>query len=266
MRITFLVITCCFFSFNLFAIDPKKEYVGTPEDYDIDFQEFCVVNNNVELTGWISKSPKNTNGAIILTYGDYGNMSYFLPYIKFYTNLGFDVISFDYRGFGKSSEFQIKPDILFYHQFADDLVTVFKYSKNTIGYSKLGVVSLSMGTIITVLAIKNVNFDFIVAEGCVFNHNDIILRLQKLKNKNLLIPGENFSLQDLWARVDTRLIIFSASEDQITTLSDAQKIVEQKIQHRELVEYAGQHLGILNTKITENVYRKSLISFLKQDE
>jgi uncharacterized protein len=248
-----------------FAINPKKDYISTPKEYNINYTEEIVKNKNVEICIWICQPQldlriKNIK-TIILAYGDYGNMSYYLPYIDFYTKLGFRVISFDYRGFGKSSPFSINQNILFYDEFAVDLKDIITYCKKELKVKKIGIVSLSMGTILTVIATQQENIEFIIAEGCVYNVLDIIERLKKIKNKEVIV-SKIYDLPKKWGFIKSKILIFVANKDNITNIEDAQNIVIQNNLKRSLAIYEGNHLSVLNDTSNLNYYKQKVNLFL----
>lgn len=253
-----------------FAIEPKKDYIATPKDYDIDYKEIMIKEDNQEICVWVSSpnirsKKKVTEKTIILVYGDYGNMSYYISYIKFYTELGYNVVSFDYRGFGKSSNFLIEKDMLFYNEFASDLRGVILYCKNNLHLRSIGLVSLSMGTILTAIAVQGFDINFIIAEGCVYNYLDIIDRLKKYKIKDSYVPLNSDKLPGLWKNITSKMLIFVADLDTITNLEDAQNIVLQDPYNRSFDIYNGGHLTILNSEDKLLFYKQKINHFLKND-
>jgi predicted alpha/beta-fold hydrolase len=261
---TALAIFFMLFSGFTFAINPKKEYISTPSKYSIEYKEVFINNNGVQIYAWISEPKeiiKNNAKTIILAYGDYGNMSYYLPYIDFYTKLGFMVISFDYRGFGKSSPFLIDPNELFYNEFALDLENVISYCKKDLKIQDIGIVSLSMGTIMTSIAIQNERTQFVIAEGCVYDTNSIVNRLKTIKQKEVTVNNK-FNISDQWKSITSKILIFVADNDQITTISDAEKIILQDTSKRNLIIYQGDHLGMLNNVDDLEYYKQQINLFI----
>lgn len=254
-------------SINCYSINPIKEYVNLPSDYDIEFKEFSLDINNYKICIWDNK-PRNITKSevIILAYADYGNMSYYLSYIKSYTDLGYRVISFDYRGFGKSSFLKIDKDFLYYREFIEDLDNVILYCKNNLNIEKLGMVSLSMGTILTALSYQKHNLDFLIAEGVIYDLKDVIYRLKKTKNKECKLPTqENLDTLLNWKEIKCRMLLFAGEEDHITTKEDSFKIKEQDKFKRKLIMFKEGHLSGLSTKKNEDIYIKNVKLFLQNE-
>lgn len=263
-----VIISLFFFYYgvNCFGINPKKGYISTPKEYQINYEETSINNKGIEICIWISQPKENLKNkedpkTIILAYGDFGNMSYYLPYIDFYTKLGFRVISFDYRGFGKSSPFFIDQNRLIYDEFAVDLKNVISYCKKKMKIEQIGIVSLSMGTILTCIALQHERIQFVIAEGCVYNLYEIIERLKKIKNKNITLK-KDYNLPKKWNLIKAKMLILVGNKDVITTYEDSKNIVIQNIKKRSLAIYDGDHLSVLNNKENRDFYEQQINFFL----
>lgn len=258
-----LVISFILLGICCYGINPKKDYISTPKELGINYEEVIIKKRNVEICVWISnpQAEISNNKTIILAYGDYGNMSYYLPYVDFYTKLGFKVISFDYRGFGKSSPFLIDSNILFYEEFATDMEEVINYCKENLNIKKIGIVSLSMGTILTVIAVQKEKVEFIIAEGCVYDINEVIRRLNIIKNKKVTV-FKPYNLPRLWRSVKSKILIFVANKDSITTIKDSKNIISQNKLKRSMSIYQGNHLSVLNDPINYDYYKQKINIFL----
>ena len=261
-----LVLVFILYKVSCFGINPKKDYISTPKEYDIEYLEKIIKTDSAEICIWISQPKENLPNnkklkTIILAYGDYGNMSYYLPYIDFYTKLGFRVVSFDYRGFGKSSPFSINQNMLFYDEFAVDLKNIITYCKEELKAKKIGIVSLSMGTILTTIAVQQEKVEYIIAEGCVYNIPDIVERLKDIKKKEV-IANKIYDLPKKWSFIKAKILIFVANKDDITNIEDAQNIVIQNNIKRSLAVYEGNHLSILNGTNNLDYYKQKVNLFL----
>lgn len=244
-------------------MDPKKEYIFIPSDFGIEFNEICVDFDNYSLFIWDS-CPKNPieDKTILLAYGDFGNMSYYINYVKLYTDLGYRVITFDYRGFGKSSDFKINRKVLYHEEFVTDFDNVIYYCKNKLGVNNITVVSLSMGTLITSLSNEKNYIESIIAEGAVFDSNHI---LERLKEKKLQLPQNYKNTIKGWEEFEVKILIFAGTLDNVTTIGDAHNIVNQNNYNRRLVEYNGTHLSILNKECNRRKYFEMVKQFLNDE-
>ncbi len=236
-----------------YSINPKKDYITVPDKWDLHYSEYLLnFSDGSQICSWVILPNHNNQDeyeskTIILAYGDFGNMSYYMSYADYYSKLGYTVITFDYRGFGKSSAFEIDKNTLFYSEFATDLENIVGYYKNKFNLKDIGIVSLSMGTIATAYVAQSNNFSFIIAEGCVYDCQEIVKRLKNLKDKEVLLSPQLSDFKTVWSKLKTPLLIIVGSHDKITTLEDA-LIIKSQGSRREIISYEGDHLGFFNEK------------------
>ena len=105
---------------NAFSLKPEKDYPATPAQYNLSYQEVRIrTKDGVRLNAWVyqTDSTQRNPVTIILAGGDAGNMSYLISYAAGLLSAGYRVVSFDYRGFGQSDDFQISEDHLYYNEF-----------------------------------------------------------------------------------------------------------------------------------------------------
>ena len=263
ITISFLVVITNF----CFALKPDRTYSTTPDSLGLNFtKQIIKTDDNASLNSWIINPPEaqNNGTTIILSYGDAGNMSYWLNQAAILSQVGFTVVLFDYRGFGKSSDFEINPEQLYYNEFATDLETVIKWTKQNLKFKKLGILALSMGTIMTTIAVQKEKVDFIIGEGFVLNPNEIKEKLFKFKQKNITLPENSDNYINLIPKIEAPMLLFSGTLDNFTTLEDSKLIVKQK-PNRKLVEFTGNHLegfAVLSGEYYGSKYIQEISKFL----
>lgn len=85
---------------------PSHELVSTPKALGLDFTDLDVkVKAGVNLSGWKIPPPPSAIKPIwvLHCHGNGGNISHRLEVARVLHDLGFGVVLFDYRGYGKSS-------------------------------------------------------------------------------------------------------------------------------------------------------------------
>lgn len=130
------------------AINPEREYRWTPDMRGLKYSEYQIKTaDNFLINVWEYGLPDSvaSERVIILVGTDAGNMSYLIWQAKAFVTKGLRVIAFDYRGFGKSSEFAINRDFLFYTEFGLDLDSVIRATREKYPTKKIGLYSMSMG-------------------------------------------------------------------------------------------------------------------------
>ena len=146
---------------EVLALKPVRDYPATPRDYGIIYQEVAFQSpDNLRLLGWFypaqdtagiandivgrmipvpedlrraprayaaqDRAPRPT---IIICDGDGGNMSDLIFYAYQFFPRGFNVFTFDWRGFGQSAEWPMDPDQLCCSEFLRDYDAAIAYVK-----------------------------------------------------------------------------------------------------------------------------------------
>lgn len=230
---------------NVWALRPDRVYRQTPDSLGLAYTpRILKTPDGASINTWtfVPNAGTNRHITIVLAYADAGNMGEYVYHANALSQAGYQVITFDYRGFGQSSDFSMNPKQLYYPEFAQDLRTVVKAARQQFPGQPLGVVSLSMGTIVATTVAAEGKLDFLVGEGYVVNPQEFIGRVQRMKNKEILLPSIASTYPKVLAKVKCPLLVFAGSQDQVTTLADSRQLVAQK-PRRELVEFEGGHMA-----------------------
>lgn len=266
-------ISCVGLYNSAYAIKPDRNYILTPDSVNWSYEQLTITTeDNFKLNSWLyspnSENDKNT--VLILAYPDAGNMSYFVYFAWMLAKSGYAVATFDYRGFGKSDDFDINPDNLYYTEFSTDLEAVVTAISNKFTHQKIGIWALSMGTTVTSRAypkIKNY-ISFIIGEGYVTDTSYIINRYKE-KGKNLTLPESAEVYSKIIQNIEIPIQIFAASDDDITTTEDAIELKELLGSNCQIIEYEGQHLQGFQNQIDEKGfggwYIEQIDSFLAKN-
>jgi alpha-beta hydrolase superfamily lysophospholipase len=230
------------------AINPEREYKWTPDMRGLRYFEYQVKTiDNFTINIWEYELPDSVKSdkTIILVGTDAGNMGYLIWQAKAFLTKGLRVITFDYRGFGESSDFTINKDFLFYTEFGLDLDSVIKTTRKKYPTDKIGLYSLSMGTHISLLRTERI--DFSIAEGFYYNPQKVVDRIKINKGETVLLPKNAKTIYKLKQKTPT--MIFCADNDKTTMSEDAKEF--SKKNNVTIVEFKGEHLSGMN------VFRKN---------
>lgn len=248
-----LILLILTFTFqHVYAIDPDREYIRTPEDLGLNYaSEVVKTEDGYEIQTWTYfADPEKDNGKLlILAYPDAGNMSYFVYHSAILASYGFTVVTFDYRGFGKSADFEIDRDSLYHYEFATDLIAVTEIVHQNFPDKQIGIWAMSMGTIIAVKALGSLEgkVDFIVAEGFVSDTSLIVGRTFEQKGKAISLPEESSAYRINLKNINIPTMVFAASKDKITTYEDALHFKKTVSPKCDVVRFEGEHLGGFNS-------------------
>jgi alpha-beta hydrolase superfamily lysophospholipase len=262
-KYSFLFLCLVFIYGTAWAINPMKEYKMKPDKFGIEYEELEInTTDGHQLNTWIMNSPVDTkrNHTIIIVGSDSGNMGFSLPYASYLLRAGYDVITFDYRGFGGSSAFDFNPNNLYHSEYVHDFTCIMDWVNTNYKQQKIGVLAFSMGTLIATIGYSKSHYDFFIGEGFVLSPEKIVQRVKQLKGKNLVLPESADSDAKKINTLDIPMILFASSADQTTTLEDSLTIARQA-NNRKVVEFDGEHLRGAATLGLEE-YVKNITEFI----
>jgi uncharacterized protein len=218
-------------SFSLsFGMKPEKKYLGTPKTYGFAYKELKVkTTDNFEINTWhlAPKGKVKKNITIVLCSGDSGNMSYSIGQAVNLSYLGYNVVTFDYRGFGHSQDFKVDTvNLLFHNEFLLDFEAVVRQAKKLYPKNKVGSLGFSMGGYFPV--ITKMKLDFIMADSPLISPKIFVVRLAM---PDTTLPDNFLELIEN----KTPQLYFIGSKDKRILLDD--------IPDECAVLYKGDHLG-----------------------
>ena len=255
MKHIFLFI-CLFVSIYSYAIIPDRKYVRLPQEVGLIYKEMDVTTKDgyrietwfypaqdvpAENAGQTEMLPYKTiddsrRPTLIICNGDAGNMSYqqiSLAYL--YAANGINVVTFDWRGFGESSEFEMNPAYLCYTEMLTDFDAVIKAvsMEKVVDRKKIYVMGWSTGAYLAMIAAHNNR----QVKGCILSgtpssFEDAIPHLVKVHpkgktEKNLLVP-DDFPRSQMPALVAPKfrkdILLVVGSEDNRTPQWMSEKI------------------------------------------
>ncbi len=220
----------------------------TPDKIGLKYEEHQLATpDGHQLNTWLllPDTPSQAQ-TIVFAYGDAGNMSYSLAYAHPLVQRGYTVVLIDYRGFGHSSDFAYDANQYYYNEYATDLCTTLRWTKEQRPDHKTAVWAFSMGTLMATLAYEREEFDALIAEGLVWSPVKCRERIKELKGKELKLPEGAAEAPEQLEKMTIPMLLVAGKEDQITSLSDSQAAAEGK-SNRRVLEHDGQHLrGVLS--------------------
>lgn len=211
---------------QIYAINPDREYIRTPKDLGLDYESNTVKTiDGYDIITWtyLANPEKENDKLLILAYPDAGNMSYFVYQSAIFANHGYTVVTFDYRGFGKSSDFAIEKDLLYHPEFSIDLIAVTDFIHKKFQDKKIGIWALSMGSIIAVKSIPSLQdkVAFLISEGFVTDTSVVVERIKAQRNRDIQLPESKYSFQNSLSKITIPILLFAAENDQLTPYEDA---------------------------------------------
>jgi pimeloyl-ACP methyl ester carboxylesterase len=170
----FLILIVLFFLFQtIFALKPDRIYPYKPEVFGLIYKEFKVkTEDNLKLNVWffpaqdtlpwgsvwsnpIKRDYKLIDNqkrpTIIIMPADAGNMAPSAQFAYFICNHGYNVVTFDWRGFGESDNWSINENYLCYTEFFKDINAVVDTIKTLkeVDSKNIGIYGFSMSAFVS---------------------------------------------------------------------------------------------------------------------
>jgi hypothetical protein len=214
-------------SSSLYALKPERQYRASPSDYGIVYRQVVFqTTDGLQLKGWffpaqdtsgIANSiigrmvpvpqelkpkarPYTTRGdsrkpTIIICDGDAGNMTQLIFYGYHLFTRGYNVLLFDWRGFGESSDWPTEQDRLCYAEYITDYDAAVDFARQQpeVDTMRIGVMGFSTGAYLSfAIAAKRTDIAAYVGRALLTSFADILPILKQASPDRNFIAPENY--------------------------------------------------------------------------
>lgn len=283
------------------ALNPDTVYYAKPNIYGLIFKEINFrTSDNIKLKGWFYPSQealsedsmkvyfndtslyrnyefnqKIKSPTIIICNGDAVNMAQLLgKAYKFCTN-GFNVFTFDWRGFGESQQWAIDKNYLIYEEFIIDYDASINALINLpeVDKERIGVFGFSTGAYMSfIIAGKREEIKAMAGRAIFTSYKELKENLKiKFKKDNLYYPeifDVKYNLNMLSNKMDKPIFLIVGENDNRTPPSMSINIinnVNSKIRELWIVDGAS-HGGILAPEIiASDEFWKRIVRFYNEN-
>lgn len=192
MKNSIVLICALLISFSAFSLNPSREYAVTPADYGIDYEEVSITtSDNLTLKGWYFTPKEISYKMIIISDDGVGNMADLIEIATNFVSLGWNVLTYDYRGFGESDEFEINNNFYIYSQFEKDLNAAIDYSRKSHSKNRtLALYGQGIGASLSLAigAIRSGEISKIIADSPYSTLDDVQKAIKETEGKDVLLP------------------------------------------------------------------------------
>lgn len=176
-----------------YALSPKKTYDITPDQFGMEYEEVSIsTEDGLNLFGWYFKpSDPRSIKCVIISHDGEGNMEDVIEIAGNFISLGYHVLTYDYRGYGKSDDFTISPKFYIYAQFGKDMLAAIEHVRKKIsGIRQIDLYGrgIGAGLSIAVGAGQHTHVKHIIADSPYFSMEDIRQRYMDEKGINIKVP------------------------------------------------------------------------------
>lgn len=197
-----LIVLILILRIKLLALNPDSTYHRMPENWALVYKELDIKTpDGFSIKTWFfpaqslqpadtirayymnpKKKPyfvtdENAKPTIIICNGDAGNMADLLGLVMGYIEKDFNVVTFDWRGFGQSQKFTINKELLCYSEFLIDYNSVINevVKFKEVDPKKIGLFGFSTGAYLSfAVAFENNNVKCFIGRGLMTNFEDFL--------------------------------------------------------------------------------------------
>jgi pimeloyl-ACP methyl ester carboxylesterase len=191
MKKTFAILIIFFTYISVQALNPSRTYSITPADYGMTYDTVKITtDDNIVLFGWFFKTTEASTKVMIMSDDGEGNMADNIELASNFISLGYNVLMYDYRGYGKSADFTINNNFFIYSQFQKDIEAAIDYIKkyqakmrsvNLYGYGIGAGLSLAVGA-------NHTEITKIIADSPYNNFENVGKIFKEVNGTDLLFP------------------------------------------------------------------------------
>ena len=214
-------------SSSVYALKPERQYRAIPSDYGIVYRQVVFrAADGLKLKGWFFPA-QDTSGiansiigrmvpvpqelksktrpyttlsdsrrpTIIICDGDAGNMTQLIFYGYHLFTRGYNVLLFDWRGFGESSDWPTEQDRLCYAEFIVDYDAAIDFVKQQpeVDSMRIGVMGFSTGAYLSfAIAAKRADIAAYVGRALLTSFADILPILKKVSPDRSFLAPEDY--------------------------------------------------------------------------
>jgi uncharacterized protein len=250
-----LLITWFYFNQNNLVFFPKFDTEETPEQYGLNHDKITFKSTNANTIHAIYFPINKQNPTVLYCHGNYGNITYHLEHVSNFTELGLNVLVFDYSGYGKSTG-KVSEENCY-----QDAQAAYNYLKDTLHISPNNIILFghSLGAAIAShLAISNPSkglileapFKSIKQLGAELHPYIPVKQLCHITLQN----SENLP------KINIPTLIFHSTEDKVIPYHHSQTLIEKANEPKLLIPLTGNHGN--STIKNKAIFQKILKDFI----
>jgi len=236
---------------------PSREVDASPADAGLPFESLKIRTEDGEmLDGWFVPAPAG-RGTLLYLHGNGGNIGHRVDIIRTFHSLGFGVLIFDYRGYGRSTG---KPSEEGTYR---DALAAWNYltQERRIPAEHIVLYGESLGGSIAAWLAERHPPRALVIYAAFTSVPDMAKVLYPFLPTGL-IARYRYDTRAALARVHSPLLILHSTEDEIIPYHHAQQLLAIAPEPKKLVSLRGGHNDAIF--VSGDIFEQALKEFLRQ--
>jgi uncharacterized protein len=267
IRFTCLCLIILLEGCTSFIFQPSRQFVITPDAIGVSYEDiYLKASDGIVLHGWRLYADRPARGTVLFFHGNGENISTHMANVYWLVDKGYDVLLFDYRGYGKS---QGQPDL---DLIVQDAQTMIGYAvAHTVAGTGLVVIGHSFGASLSIYAIAHsADKDRIRALVSIAAFSDYHAVAQEALARSWLFWlfqwPLSFTIDDSYSPVESiagvspvPLLLMHSRQDEMIEYYHVQALFDAAAEPKRLITVTGDHNHVFNLQSN----RALLLDYLK---
>jgi fermentation-respiration switch protein FrsA (DUF1100 family) len=242
---------------------PTKDMPGTPEDRGLVFENVTFsTSDQVKLHGWFLPVAKGqiVKGTVVFSHGNAGSIGHHLPFTDWLPRNGYQLLMYDYRGFGKSGGAPSREGLI------RDVEAAFAYSltRKDIAGGKIYSFAHSLGgakSIVALTRTKVPGLRAVITDGTFASYEGMATIMAGNFGKNLV--SDELSPKSVVGKLPVPLLIIHGTADEVVPLSQGKELYAAARPRKTFYEVPGGRHGDSLAR-NNGEYRKKMLEWMGQ--
>ena len=215
----------------------RRDFVATPADFGHAFEEVTVTTaDGVDLFGWVLPYPGSERW-LVYFHGQGQDISHYLSVTTQLANLGYNVLTLDYRGYGRSDGVPSETGLYTDARAAYDYLL-----QRGVQPENIVLYGYSLGTGVAVDLASRVEVGAVVLEAAYTSLDAVAKSLYRVLPSGLL--RNRFESDAKIAAVTAPILFIHATDDRLIPLSQGRTLFGLSSADKAFVEVAGGHAAL----------------------
>lgn len=242
---------------------PTKDQPCTPKTFGLTFEDVRITTSDgIALHGWFLSPTKGqkAKGTVVFSHGNAGSLGHHLGFVDWLAEAGYQVLMYDYRGFGKSEGAPSREGLI------KDVEAAFSYAskRKEVAGGKLYSFGHSLGGAKSIVALARkpvAGLRAVITDGTFASYEGMAEVLAGNFGKNLV--SDELAPKDLVAKLPAPLLIVHGTEDEVVPLAQGKQLFAAAKPRKTFFEVKGGHHGDSLSR-NQGEYRKKMLAWMEQ--
>lgn len=242
---------------------PTKDAPGTPQDRGMAYKDVTFTTaDEIKLHGWFLPVAKGqaVKGTVVFSHGNAGSIGHHLGFVDWLPRHGYQLLMYDYRGFGKSAGVPSREGLI------RDVEAAFAYagSRDDVAGGKIYSLGHSLGGAKSIVALtrkKVPGLRAVMTDGTFASYEEMAEIMAGNFGKNLV--SDELAPRSVVAKLPAPLLIVHGTNDEVVPLSQGKSLFAAARERKTFFEVKG---GTHGDSLSRNngEYRKKMLAWMEQ--